>query len=144
MDWIIDILAAWWQGVVLTIYTIMIIIRSCKVVSESVLTRQLIQTYPEKYGQMKEHDWYNKTRLQFLGYGIREEFFDTKEEYFRLWDIVVFAFYLPALAMAFVYLLMKAGALEFMPFLRRVFGFKLFRIRKPEVKKDVEVSGSNS
>lgn len=143
MDFIVGLFLSWWYIVALVIYTIMNIVRSFKIVNESELDRNYVAANPDKYPNGYPMGMYGKTRLQFYGYGLREVFFDTKEEYFRLWDIVVFVFYVPAIIMSFVYLLMKAGALEFMPFLRRVFGFKLFRIRKPEVKKNEQVSGSN-
>lgn len=65
------------------------------------------------------------------------------EEYFRLWDIIVIIFHFPVLVFAFLYLLFKAGALEFIPFFKRVFGIKLFRIKKPtkvEVQQDEQTT----
>jgi hypothetical protein len=77
-----------------------------------------------------------KTRFQYVGLGVRAVFFDDDEEYFRLWDIVVIAFGSVGIALAFAYLLVKGGALEFLPFLRKIFGFKLFRIRRKKVVVD--------
>lgn len=136
MEWIKDLIIGGWGVILLVIYTGMIIVRTFKIVCESTLSKEHVAAHPEKYPNGYPVGIYRKTRLEFLGYGIREVFFDDNEEYFRLWDIVVVVFYSPAIAMSFIYLLMKAGALEFFPFLRRIFGVKLFRIRKPGVKKD--------
>jgi hypothetical protein len=77
-----------------------------------------------------------KTKFQFVGIGIRAVFFDDEEEYFRLWDIIVIAIGSVGIALAFLYLLAKGGALEFLPFLRKIFGVKLFRIRRKKVIVD--------
>jgi hypothetical protein len=79
---------------------------------------------------------YPKSKFQFVGRGIRAVFFADDEEYFRLWDIVVIAFGSLGIAFSILYLLAKGGALEFLPFLRRIFGFKLFRIRRKKVVVD--------
>lgn len=62
--------------------------------------------------------------------GFMETFFDPDEEYFRLWDLVRVAFSLPAIILALLLLLLKHGIWQFFPFLRSVFGFKLFKLKK--------------
>lgn len=71
----------------------------------------------------------SKGELQRIGIGIRESFFPKKRKYFVFYDIFRMVFFFPAIVIAVFIMLLRAGALEFIPFFKRIFGFKLFKIR---------------
>lgn len=73
---------------------------------------------------------YADGELKNIHYGIRDAFFPKSRKYFVFYDIFRMIFFLPGIALAVFILLLKAGALEFIPFFKRIFGFKLFKIRK--------------
>lgn len=73
----------------------------------------------------------NKERVDCISIrqGLKEVYF-YRQKYFTLWDIVRMIVNIPAIVLASALLLLKTGVWQFFPFLRKVFGFKLFRIEK--------------
>jgi hypothetical protein len=70
-------------------------------------------------------------KFKNFGRGMKWTFFDEYEgTHFTLYDLLRMIFFLPGIVLGIVFMLTRAGAINFFPFLRKIFGLKLFRIEK--------------
>lgn len=64
-----------------------------------------------------------------LGKGLREAHFD-EQDAFTLYDIFRMVFFVPAIIFGVTLVLLKSGALQIFPFLKKILGVKLFAFKK--------------
>lgn len=81
---------------------------------------------------IRESHVYNKEKHRYdlkIREGLKETFFEN-ETHFTLYDIFRMAFIIIPIVVGLFVLLLKAGAWNLFPLLRKILGIKLFRIEK--------------
>jgi hypothetical protein len=87
----------------------------------------LIQTF-HFVNNAYRYQYKQKRRLSVRA-ALKGTFWDD-EDYFTLYDIIRLVFIIPPIIAGFFILLLIEGAYNIFPFLRKILGFKLFRIEK--------------
>lgn len=77
-----------------------------------------------------EAHYYDRGRYRVsVSRGLKGAFFED-QSHFTLYDIIRLPFILPSIVIGTAILLLREGIWQFFPFLRKIFGFKLFKFKK--------------